>query len=622
MTTHHEMSIATTINQSSIFDKANQEMLNCDGVTPTTQDILMGRGNSHKNHPGNIIFQGKFKWRHRTIRFLMGGNLTSLLRFPFDPSCVSILPIGLVKTYRKQYFQVDTLINKRTTIVEIIHQCHRNGARFLEQKQSTSGTDNKSKGSSSSDEKDMIWTVLTKERTFRKVSLAIQYRQRCNASSNGSEDSGPVSPTNPITAPSSMHFSSNTNHVVSPSDVRSYMDHHSNHDHNDTHQPFMYGYHHPHQNRPSSMSQNRTMSTSISAYGYSHVATTSNAASPNLEKKPPTHASQFDISDGMVVPNHDKMKVTTDEFKSRYEDSMHWMNSASSNHVANGAPWSLPFLSNAMSALPPIQSSIHLRQRNEMIPMNHPHYSNHTSTNNNMKFMAQKQGCYGNTDTLYVPSTRPQYDDCNGGDEDLDPIPISAIFAEPKSNRNWDAPNVPQYGNSMHAPQSYGYCVSPQESRPRRVSNFNELDHDDHQRNGRNNHTGHDEIASTSGSITTIRTTDLKEFHQIDHDTSDTLTTIVSRDNEDADSVVVIADSDDTDEEDCHPTKHHHTEYFEKSVDVSDDSSCSDGSILYNDLCLSPFSFSAHSFDVNENDCNHHNSNHMNELQQLQLPFL
>jgi hypothetical protein len=30
----------------------------CDGVTPSTQDVLMGRGNSHKNHPGNIIFQG------------------------------------------------------------------------------------------------------------------------------------------------------------------------------------------------------------------------------------------------------------------------------------------------------------------------------------------------------------------------------------------------------------------------------------------------------------------------------------------------------------------------------------------------------------------------------------
>lgn len=29
-----------------------------DGVTPTAQDILMGRGNSHKNHPGNVIFQG------------------------------------------------------------------------------------------------------------------------------------------------------------------------------------------------------------------------------------------------------------------------------------------------------------------------------------------------------------------------------------------------------------------------------------------------------------------------------------------------------------------------------------------------------------------------------------
>lgn len=32
----------------------------CDvGVTPSSQDVLMGRGNSHKNHPGNVTFQGK-----------------------------------------------------------------------------------------------------------------------------------------------------------------------------------------------------------------------------------------------------------------------------------------------------------------------------------------------------------------------------------------------------------------------------------------------------------------------------------------------------------------------------------------------------------------------------------
>ena len=48
-----------TNNTGSGIVNIKQEMMDGDGVNPSTHDILMGRGNSHKNHPGNIIFQGK-----------------------------------------------------------------------------------------------------------------------------------------------------------------------------------------------------------------------------------------------------------------------------------------------------------------------------------------------------------------------------------------------------------------------------------------------------------------------------------------------------------------------------------------------------------------------------------
>jgi hypothetical protein len=39
---------------------SNNKRASHNGATPAEMDILMGRGNTHKNHPGNIIFQGKY----------------------------------------------------------------------------------------------------------------------------------------------------------------------------------------------------------------------------------------------------------------------------------------------------------------------------------------------------------------------------------------------------------------------------------------------------------------------------------------------------------------------------------------------------------------------------------
>lgn len=618
--------------------------------------------------------------------------------------------LGLIKKYRKQYFQVDTLVNKRNTIVEIISQCHRNGARFLEQKQSASSK------SSSESSKDMIWTVLTKERTFRKVSLAIQYRQRCNASSKAATDAaavGTVSPTNPstrTTVPSvspakvsptrTVHKSSREN-GSSPNVVQSYMDHHSNH--NDNHQSLMYGYHHPSMTPTSTIPPNRVLSTANSGYGYSHSSyvtqppSTSTTSPSDVEKKSQTqHPSTFVMSNGIVISNSNKidtMKPTTDEFMSCYDDAIHWTNSShgNGNSGTTSAPWSLPFLSNAMSALPPFQSSIFLRQRDDHLNLSHHsqqhqhhhrQYSHHSTNspqrNGNAKMMMpQQQGRHNMDAMLYAPATRPHQESFiyrdNGKDcDDSDPIPISDIFGMPTSNQqhgsssSWDEPNVPRYNHNTHTirsssivspQQPYNNCIlpPPQEQEQhrasfiRRVSNFKENDHGPQHHNQKhhssdrhNKSNGNDEIVSTTDSITTIETSAMKEFHQITMDTSDTLTTVAAETTSLLSSVgesgikntiVISSDDEDNDTEGRLKNAISDTTIC-NGVSISDSSTCSHsddtmGSILYNDLCLSPLSFSTstspepyHDHFISDSDDMMYNHINHNEVQILQLPFL
>lgn len=92
---------------------------------------------------------------------------------------MSYLKTDLIKKFRIQYAQSFSTIYKQRTISEIIHQCTRNGGRFLELR-SKKGND---------------WVVLSEKRARRKVALAIQYRQRCLSPSNSSNtvDSAPMS---------------------------------------------------------------------------------------------------------------------------------------------------------------------------------------------------------------------------------------------------------------------------------------------------------------------------------------------------------------------------------------------------------------------------------------------
>ena len=431
------------------------------------------------------------------------------------------------------------------------------------------------------------------------------------------------------------------------------------------------------------MSQNRIVPNTNSGYGYSHSAT-------NIKPSPPDHGMKsqptFVMSNGMVVSNghkSDHMETMNDEFTSRFEDSSNWTNG--SHGGTSSAPWSLPFLSNSMSALLPLQSSLHLRQRNENsmnVHQHHQHPYEHyqdVHTGHHVKFMAQNRDRY-NTDSLYVPSIGSHKKCYSNGDhyddgDDSDPIPISDIFDEPKSNRNgsWDTSNVPpRYANRAHMirstsivslqPAYNNSITSPQDQRSyiRRVSNFNEEDHH-HSSNGggsSNHHTSpaNDEILSMAGSLTTI---EMNEFHHIQNDSSDTLTIVAaehtisasssssslvgggddgdiddtSNKNKSADSVVVIAVDDISKNTtvDAAISFGICCSISGGSSTCSDDPDCGSSihsGILYNDLCLSPLWCTGGSTESSPeypdpfyHDGSRSNYESMIEMPQLQMPF-
>jgi hypothetical protein len=356
-------------------------------------------------------------------------------------------------------------------------------------------------------------------------------------------------------------------------------------------------------------------------YGYSQPTalyvvppkTNMTSSSDHGTNSPP---QTFAMSNGMVVSNgstndHMKAKVVSDEFSSRYEDLSHWTSTGSNSHgVTSNAPWSLPFLSTALSGLPPIQSSIHLRQRNDS-NRNHPHhYGNHSNMNNGyhrqhhpMKGMMPNQGRH-NMDGLYVPSIRSRQDSYtndpdhhhyqqqphhNDADEsDDDPIPLSEIFAESTMDRSQNGKWYTTAANgatttrltsnvSVRPPYSTALNTSSdqhQQQRPhlRRVSNFNESNEKDIDINNPN-----DEVVSSAGSLTTIEMYALRHpmtpndgsigSSSDDNHCSDSFTMIATTAGkgddgveEDTTSVAIIAIGD-TDDDDDDDTNDHHSNH-------------------------------------------------------------
>jgi hypothetical protein len=137
---------------------------------PRHCDVLLGRGKSHLNHPGNKYFQGKrFPAACKCFscacaRILCGKPLER-------PNC-ALMPIpahvelvGIIACNRDRYFHVTTTMDgKRATVKDIVRFMQHSGRLFLKEIR---------EGNSS------YWMRLSDDATRQKVAHALQYRQRC-----------------------------------------------------------------------------------------------------------------------------------------------------------------------------------------------------------------------------------------------------------------------------------------------------------------------------------------------------------------------------------------------------------------------------------------------------------
>jgi hypothetical protein len=148
---------------------------------PRPFDVLLGRGKSNLNHPGNKYFQGtaivlRFRWLgihlQRTIR-----TRSSLVK-PIAYSLTTCIFCGftlnlaeLIHMNRDRYFnELTTMEEKRVIVMNIVEFMQRTGRYFLKEKQREG--------------KCSVWVRLSEEATRHKVAHALQYRQRRTVSQN------------------------------------------------------------------------------------------------------------------------------------------------------------------------------------------------------------------------------------------------------------------------------------------------------------------------------------------------------------------------------------------------------------------------------------------------------
>ena len=126
-----------------------------ESITVDPTDILLGRGKSFKNHPGNILFQGTLvpvTIRHAITGLpvqLMTHNLTAALSFHTE----------IINQNRERYFETKSHREKRELTSGIVKSICEDG-RFLKRDKHT-------------------WKEASFETARQKVAHAMQYRQRC-----------------------------------------------------------------------------------------------------------------------------------------------------------------------------------------------------------------------------------------------------------------------------------------------------------------------------------------------------------------------------------------------------------------------------------------------------------
>jgi hypothetical protein len=130
---------------------------------PSQYDVLLGRGKSNKNHPGNVWFQGMFTiCSHCKVRdeFQQICNFLLLIECPL---------VDYIQANRDRYFNAPTNVQKRQITMEILETIRKKG-RFL--RRGAQG-----------------WVDVSTVDVQQKVAHALQYRRRCELREHTSTDS-------------------------------------------------------------------------------------------------------------------------------------------------------------------------------------------------------------------------------------------------------------------------------------------------------------------------------------------------------------------------------------------------------------------------------------------------
>jgi hypothetical protein len=126
------------------FDQCSVE-----GIMPTGDDVLMGRGKSYRYNPGNVLFNG-------TAKFSVSGCGAGLLRDTDPPlhNCWA----GLVVTNLDRFVGTTDPMKKKLIVCEIMCRIFEKGC-FLR-------------------EMNGAWTVVSTDETEREVFLVLKFLER------------------------------------------------------------------------------------------------------------------------------------------------------------------------------------------------------------------------------------------------------------------------------------------------------------------------------------------------------------------------------------------------------------------------------------------------------------
>jgi hypothetical protein len=125
---------------------------------PDDNDVVLGRGKRYQYHPGNLVFQGTYRWRHWAASFSRQRN--ALILSHTLVLCRKSLT-ELVYHHRQRYFAASDPFERRAILEEIVDVILRQPGRFVKQ-----------------DKKSGEWQSISRSDAVTKTARAMQYQAR------------------------------------------------------------------------------------------------------------------------------------------------------------------------------------------------------------------------------------------------------------------------------------------------------------------------------------------------------------------------------------------------------------------------------------------------------------